>query len=297
MAHRSDGKSALARHLAVLDAFDPLHPFLTLSEIARAADLAVSTAHRLVNELVREGLLERHQGRSYRLGVRLWEYASRTPGAVGLREVARVWCEAVHRRVRQHTQLGILQGADVLYIERMSDPDAVINGTLVGGRLPAHASASGLVLLAHAEPQTVDAVCAAPMRRFTSETITSPETLRIVLEGIRSDGFMVTDGHIHLEARSIAVPVRGPGGSVIAALAVVVPNDTAPARPIADLLTAAAVAISRDLVRASGIFGEIAPETLGLSTRSLEFVAELEAERTGRSAAEAPGEIDADTYP
>ncbi|WP_105566188.1 IclR family transcriptional regulator [Microbacterium halophytorum] len=279
MAHRSEGKSALARQLAVLDAFDPLHPFLTLSEIARAADLPVSTAHRIVNELVREGLLERHLERSYRLGVRLWEYAARTPGAVGLREVARVWCEAVHRRVGQHTQLGILQGSDVLYIDRLSNPDAVINGTLVGGRLPAHASASGLVLLAHAEPHVVDAVCAAPMRRFTSLTISSAAALRPVLERIRGDGFMVTDGHIHLEARSIAVPVRGPGGRVIAAIAVVVPNDDAPVRPVIDLLTAAAVGISRDLVRASGEYGDVAPETLGLSKRSLEFVAELDAER------------------
>lgn len=278
MAHRSDGKSALARHLAVLDAFDPLHPFLTLSEIARAAGLAPSTAHRLIAELVREGLIERGPDRSYRLGVRLWEYASRTPGAVGLREVARPWCEAAHRRVRQHTQLGILQGSDVLYIDRMSDPDAVINATLVGGRLPAHASASGLVLLAHAEPAVVDDVSTASMRRYTERTIRTPDGLLAALDGIREDGFMVTDGHIHLDARSIAVPVRGPGGRVIAALAVVVPNDAARPRPVVDLLTAAAAGISRDLVRAGGEHGEIAPEVFGLSKRSLAFIAELEAE-------------------
>ena len=62
--------------------------------------------------------------------MRLWEYASRTPGAVGLREIARPWCEAVQRRVRQHTQLGILQGADVLYIERLSIRTPSINATI-----------------------------------------------------------------------------------------------------------------------------------------------------------------------
>jgi len=279
MAHRSAGRSTLARHLAVLDAFDALHPFLTLGEIAAAADFAPSTAHRLVGELVAQGLLERGPDRTYRLGVRLWEYASRTPGAVGLREVARPWCEAVHRRVRQHTQLGILQGTDVLYIERLSNPDAVINATLVGGRLPAHASASGLVMLAHADPSVVDAACARPLRRYTDATIGTPEELRAALAAIRADGFVSTDGHIHAEARSIAVPVRGPAGRVIAAIAVVVPNDAAAPRPVADLLAAAAVGISRDLVRAAGERGEIAPETLGLSQRSLEFISELEAER------------------
>lgn len=278
MAHKSAGRSALARHLAVLDAFDPLHPFLTLTEIASASQLAPSTAHRLVGELTREGLLERQADRSYRLGVRLWEYASRTPGAVGLREIARPWCEAVHRRVRQHTQLGILQGTEALYIERLSMPDAVINATLVGGRIPAHASSAGLVLLAHAGVGAVEAVCRAPMRRYTSETISSPEQLRRVITRVRGDGFVVTNGHIHLEARAIGVPVRGAGGRVIAALTVVVPNDDAPAQPIADLLTAAAAGASRDLVRASGETGEIAPETIGLSKRSVEFIAELEAD-------------------
>lgn len=284
MAHRSAGQSALTRHLRVLDAFDPLHPFLTLSEIARAAGLAPSTAHRLVAELTREGLLERENDRTYRLGVRLWEYASRTPGAVGLREAARPWLEAVHRRVAQHAQLGVLQGQDVMFIERMSLPDAVVNATLIGGRMPASASSAGLVLLAHAGAGVVDAVCARPMRRFTSETITTPERLRSALGAIRREGFASTDGHIHLESRGIAVPVRGAGGEVIAALGVVVPNDGTSPRPVADLLTAAAVGASRDLVRASGHTGEIAPETLGVSERSLAYIAELERERERQGA-------------
>ena len=98
--------------------------------------MPLSTAHRLVAELEREGLLERMPDRTYRLGVRLWEFASRTPGALGLRELARPWLEAVHARVRQHTQLGVLAGHDVLFIERMSTRDAVLNATLIGGRTP-----------------------------------------------------------------------------------------------------------------------------------------------------------------
>ncbi|WP_156760075.1 IclR family transcriptional regulator [Microbacterium karelineae] len=282
MAHRSAGQSALARHLRVLDAFHPLHPFLTLAEIARAADLAPSTAHRLVGELVREGLLERQDDRTYRLGVRLWEYASRTPGAIGVREAARPWIDAVHRRVRQHTQLGVLQGIDVLFLERVSWPDAVVNATIIGGRIPAHASATGLVLLAHAPRDLVDAVTSGTMRRYTDRTITSPQRLRDELARIRHDGFVVGDGYIHLDARSVAVPLRGAGGQVVAALGVVVPSDSSPARPIADLLTAAAVGASRDLSRATGHAHDAAPESLGVSPRSLAYIAELE--REARSA-------------
>lgn len=278
MAHKSAGTSALARHLRVLDAFDPLHPFLTLTEICRAAGLAPSTAHRLVGELVREGLLERQDDRTYRLGVRLWEYASRTPGAIGLREAARPWIDAVHRRVRQHTQLGILQGTDVLFLERVSWPDAVVNATIIGGRVPAHVSSAGLVLLAHAPEGVVDAVVAKPMRKITPRTISSPDALRRILEEIRRDGFVVADGFIHEQTRGIAVPLRGAAGEVVAALGVVVPNDDSPSRPLADLLTAAAVGAARDVSRVTGHAHDVAPEALGVSPRSLAYIAELERE-------------------
>lgn len=285
MAHGSAGQSALARHLRVLDAFDPLHPFLTLTEVSRAAGLPPSTTHRLVGELVREGLLERQPDRTYRLGVRLWEYASRTPGAIGLREATRPWVDAVHRRVRQHAQLGILQGRDVLFVERVSYPDAVVNATIIGGRIPAHASSAGLALLAHAPRATVDDVLAGPMRRYADATLTTAAGLRAVLARTRKEGFVVTDGHIHPDARGIAVPLRGASGEVVAALGVVVPNDDVPWRPIADLLVAAAAGATRDLSRATGHAREVAASSLGVSPRSLAYIAELEREARGAAGA------------
>ncbi|NYF18526.1 DNA-binding IclR family transcriptional regulator [Microbacterium sp. AK009] len=71
MARGSAGESVLHKHLRILETFDAWHPFLTLSEIADASGLPRSSAHRLVGELEREGLLERLPDRTYRLGVRL----------------------------------------------------------------------------------------------------------------------------------------------------------------------------------------------------------------------------------
>jgi len=246
MARGSDGESVLHKHLRVLDAFDALRPFLTLTEIADASGLATSTAHRLVAELEREGLLERMPDRTYRLGVRLWEFASRTPGALGLRELARPWLGAVHSRVRQHTQLGVLSGRDVLFIERMSTRDAVLNLTLIGGRTPLPVSSSGLVLLAHAAPALIDEVIAAGWPAYTPETI-RPEALRDRLRHVRADGVAVTDGQIHAESRGIAVPVMGPHGAVYAAIGVVIANDGTSPQPAIELLAVAAAGITRAL--------------------------------------------------
>lgn len=240
MARGSDGETVLHKHLRVLDAFDARHPFLSLAEIAAIADLPVSTAHRLAGELEREGLLERREDRTYRLGLRLWEYASRTPGALGLRELARPWLEAVHARVRQHAQLGVLSGCDVLFIERLSTRDAVVNATLIGGRIPLPISSSGLVLLAHADEELVDEVIAAGWPRHTARTIRDGDELRERLRRVRADGFADCEGHIYAHSRGIAVPVRGPHGAVYAAMGVVVPTEGAPAAAILETLRVAA---------------------------------------------------------
>ncbi|QIG38389.1 IclR family transcriptional regulator [Microbacterium sp. 4R-513] len=283
MARGSDGESVLHKHLRVLQAFDTLRPFLTLTEIADASGLALSTAHRLVAELEREGLLERMPDRTYRLGVRLWEFASRTPGALGLRELARPWLGAVHARVRQHTQLGVLSGRDVLFIERMSTRDAVLNLTLIGGRTPLPVSSSGLVLLAHAAPGLVDEVIAAGWPAYTAETIRR-DALRDRLRHVRADGFAITNGQIHAESSGIAVPVLGPHGAVYAAIGVVVANDGSSPQPAIELLTVAAAGITRALEEAYLPDGAAAThDGRGIralitgSQRSLDYFASLDA--------------------
>lgn len=290
MARRSDGESALAKHLRVLEAFDPLAPFLTLGEIAEAAGLVPSTAHRLVGELVREGLLERMPDRTYRLGIRLWEFASRTPGALGLRELARPFMNAVHARVGQHTQLGVLSGPDVLFVERLSRKEAVINATLIGGRTPAPLSSSGLVLLAHADEAAVQRVVEAGWPHPTTHGLRDGEELRASIRRVRVEGAAVTDGYIHEASRGIAVPVFGPQSTVYAALGVVIPNDERSARPEIELLTVAAAGITRALEEAyspdngsaATAHQRLVPPLAGTSRATQQYYAELDAEHDVR---------------
>ncbi|MDN4479164.1 IclR family transcriptional regulator [Demequina lignilytica] len=252
MARGSAGRSALSRHLRVLGAFGPLTGDLTLSEIAAAAALPLSTAHRLVAELAEEGLLEPVGDRRYRPGLRLWELATRTPGAAGLRELARPWMGVVHARLRQHIQLGVLSGHDVLFIERLSAPDAVVNATLIGARIALPLSSSGLVLLAHAPEALLDEVAAGHWSRPTARAIADARELRARVADARRDGYAVLDGAIHEASRGIAVPVIDSTGRVHAALGAVVPIDETPVRPAIELLTVAAAGIARSLEATAG---------------------------------------------
>ncbi|GAA4327110.1 IclR family transcriptional regulator [Klenkia terrae] len=241
------GESVVGRAVRVVDAFRPGETTLGVSEIARRAGLHVATASRLVAELVELGLLRRDTDRKVGLGLRLWELGSRASPALSLREAAMPPMEDLHAVVGQHTQLGVLDGEEVLFLERLSAPGAVVNYTRIAGRLPLHASSSGLVLLAHAGAELQERTLAGPLRTFTPATIGTPAELRAALDHVRREGVAFCPGFIHPDACGIAVPVRAPSGAVVAALAVIVPND-GDARAQIPALRTAARGIGRRLV-------------------------------------------------
>ncbi|WP_345752496.1 IclR family transcriptional regulator [Microbacterium rhizophilus] len=250
MAKSSEGTSALTRVLAVLDAFTTDAPFLTLTQIHRRSGIPLSSVHRIAAELVDHGLLEPAAGRTYRLGNRLWEIGSKTPGALGLREIAEPYLRRLHDIAGQHVQLGVRIGTDVLIIERISAPDAVINGSIVGGRIPIQHSTSGLVFLAFGEPELLDAVIAQGIHPVTSAGPGTADALRAEVDATRRRGYALADGWIHPASRGLAVPVRGSEDVVVGALGAVIPNDASSPRRAATLLQETAHRISDALLRA-----------------------------------------------
>jgi DNA-binding IclR family transcriptional regulator len=246
MANSPSGDSVTDRLLRVLETFTPTRTVQTAAEIGRRADLPASTAHRVVGELVAAGLLERDDDRRIRIGMRLWELATRSSHALRLRHAALPSMERVQARIREHTQLAILEQDEALFLERLSSPDSGSNVTRIAGRLPLHASSSGLVLLAFGERALQERVLSGPLRAMTAETITDPATLRRKLAEVRRLGHAVAPGYIEAVAVGVAVPVRDETSTVIAALSSVLPRD-AQVEPALGELHAAAHDIARAL--------------------------------------------------
>ncbi|MGO4145684.1 IclR family transcriptional regulator [Paenarthrobacter sp. YAF11_1] len=244
MPRTQAGESVLSRAVRIVEAFGAGDTALSVTEISHRSGLHLATASRLIEELTKLGWLERDKERKVRIGVRMWEVVSRASPTLSLREAAMPVMEDLHAIVGHHTQLGVLEGDDVLFIERLTAPGAVINYTRVASRLALHASSSGLLLLAYAPAEQQERVIAGPLEGFTENTIRTPSGLRAALAQVRQQGYAFLAGHIHPEATGIAVPVRDPMGKVIAALAVIVPNDAAAKSRIA-VLQAASGAVSR----------------------------------------------------
>ncbi|KXF49312.1 IclR family transcriptional regulator [Rhodococcus sp. SC4] len=224
MARVHTGESVLARTVRIVESFRSDDSLLTVSEIARRSGLHISTTSRLIDELVGCGWLER-EDRKVRIGVRLWEVASRASPTLGLREAAMPFMEDLHAVVGQHTQLGVLEGDEVLFIERLTAPGSVVNYTRIAGRMPLHVSSSGLVLLAHGPSELQERILSEPLKVYTDNTIRTARQLRGVLADVRRHGYILCAGHLYPDTTGVAVPVRDGSGKVAAALSVIVPND------------------------------------------------------------------------
>jgi DNA-binding IclR family transcriptional regulator len=225
VANSPSGDSMISRIVRILSAFDSAKPALSIAALARRADIPLATTHRLVKELADQGLLQKDAGGEVRVGIRMWELANRSSAALDLRQAALPFMEDIQAVVRQHTQLGILQKDEVLFIERLSSPGSVVNRAKVAGRLPVHVSSSGLVLLAYAPVHVQEEYLRKDLQKLTGSTITEPEQLRRTLAEIRQYGYAALPGFVDEDTMGIAVPVLDGSRKAIAALGVVVARD------------------------------------------------------------------------
>jgi DNA-binding IclR family transcriptional regulator len=240
------GESGLSRIVKVLEAFDKGKSTLTPAEIVRRTGLPSASTYRLVNELIDVGFLDRSDG-GVQTGVRLWELASRESKTLSLRNTAMPFMEDLQDAIRQHTQLSVMDGTDILYIERLSAPDAVVNITRIAGRLPAVVASPGLIMAAFGTKELQEAVLATGPPKYTKFTPTTTADFHRLLAEFRRQGYARMDGWIDEGVSGLGLPVRNAEGSVIAALSVLLPNDGKTPRMALPAVQIAAAGISRAL--------------------------------------------------
>ena len=158
------GEPVIDRALSLLAVFSDRRRALTLSEMARYADMPAPTALRLIARLVAWGALERLDDGRYVVGVRLWEVASLSPRGHGVREIALPYLEDLFEVTRHHVLLAVRDNEEAVLIERLSSKDATEVAYRVGGRAPLRSTAVGLVLLAGADQQFQETILGNPQR-------------------------------------------------------------------------------------------------------------------------------------
>ena len=244
------GRSVAQRVLAIFAAFDPEHPELRLTDLARRAGLSLPTTHRLVGELAAGGMLARRPDGRYVIGPKTWDLGLLAPVRTGLRELASPFLHDIYAATLATVHLAVRDDRQALYLDRLSGHASVPVVSTIGSRLPLHATGVGKVLLAYA-PEDVQQRSLASLERITPFTITQPGRLRSELARVRQEGFAQTSEEMSLGACSVAVPVRGADDSVVAALGLVVARVGRDRSRLVTALHVAAEGIHRTLARAS----------------------------------------------
>ncbi|MDH2413387.1 IclR family transcriptional regulator C-terminal domain-containing protein [Nocardioides sp. CER19] len=212
---------AIARGLDVIRAFRP-GGAMSLTEIATAADLARPTARRILVTLESLGYVRAGDG-GFQLTPRVLELGLTYVQAMGLWDVARPHLEHLVARTHESSSIAELDGSDIVYVARVAVPKIITLAVSIGTRFPAPVTSLGKVLLAGLTSEELDAALAEPSRSgVTPRASFDRPALDEELASVRARGWALTDEQLAGGIRSVAAPLRGADGRVIAAMNVTV---------------------------------------------------------------------------
>lgn len=215
--------SVLGKARLILEAFRIDDIDLSLSELSRRTGISKASVHRLAQELLEWGMLER-SGTEYRLGMRAFELGSRVPRFRVLRDAVRPYMENLHRATGETVHLAVLDGLEILYLEKIAGGPRATRPSRIAGRMPLYCTATGKVILAFSAPTLLDELLARPLERLTPSTIVLPGLIREQVRKAHEAGHATESEETAIGYCSVAVPLLGRGGLLLAALSITAPT-------------------------------------------------------------------------
>jgi len=221
---------------------------LGISELSGLLGLPPSTVHGIVKSLQQHGLVAQEAGSSrYMLGPALLKLSNVYLDTLDVRARAMRWTRELTNRTGLATRLGATLFDEVIIIDHNLRPDGTQQMPETGLSIPAHASAMGKVLLAYS-PELADDLFTNPLRSLTGDTLTDPAQLKSQFTQIVDRGIASEEDEAVLGESSIAAPIVDRNGSVIAAVAAVLPSsEWPPEDSVLNALRETARNISREL--------------------------------------------------
>jgi IclR family pca regulon transcriptional regulator len=210
--------TSLARGLAVLQAFSDSRKPQTIANISQKTGIPRAAVRRCLHTLRELGYVDAELN-NFSLRPKVltlgYSYLSSTPLTVS----AQPYLNSISRTLNESSSLAVLDDGEVLYVARAATSRVMSVALNTGSRLPAYCTSLGRVMLAHLPPKELDQYLATTrLRPMTENTVVNQKRLREILAGVRQAGYAINDEELELGLRSIAVPVRGASGTVLAAL-------------------------------------------------------------------------------
>lgn len=211
---------ALVRGLEILTLFSSERPSLNFTEIVAASQLNKSTAFRAVSTLEMLGYLERDpRTLQYRPGLKVLRLGFTALNSLEITQIAQPYLKSLSDAVGETTNMSVRDGAEIIYVARNTTHQIIGVNVQRGSRAPAYCTSMGKAQLIDLSRQELyDLLGEGPYPKLGPNTITSLDALVSELERVRQQGFAINDEELATGLRSVAAPIMGPGGKVIAAI-------------------------------------------------------------------------------
>lgn len=211
---------SVERALQILDLFNEQATELKITDISKQMGLNKSTIHSLLKTLQLHGYIDQNpENGKYRPGMKLVERGHFVVSTMDIRQKAKSWLTELSRCTGQTTHLGILDGCEGVYIEKIEGKLAAIAYSRIGRRLPVHATAIGKVLIAWLSEAELNTLLEGyHYNTFTPSTLATREALLAALAQTRTQGYALDNEENEQGVRCVAVPVWDHKSRVSAAL-------------------------------------------------------------------------------
>jgi IclR family transcriptional regulator, acetate operon repressor len=246
LTSRKTGTQAIERAISILQLFAKVDGPLTLTEVSKASGLKIATTHRILGSLVRTRLLANDAtSERYHIGpdaLFLFAAAARRYGI----SAARSELDALTAATHETSAIGVVDGSDTVIVLQVESDLPLRFSRPIGTRVPVHVSAIGKAILAASSSdlqQCVDTIGA--LHRFTEHTITDRGRLLAELEETAERGWAVNDNERYRGVRAVAMPIRGDGEPVRAAVGVQGPADRIPDEQVPEIVVALSTSAQR----------------------------------------------------
>ena len=217
---------SLVKGFRVLEAFTAQNAELTMAEVARRAEIDNATAFRFLNTLVEIGYVNQVEGtRKFRLALKVLDLGFNAIARSDLRERARPILRGLTGTINEAASVGVLDGPDVIYVERVQAGLARLGVDIrIGSRVPAYSTAVGHAILAWLPPSAqISILQSRPRKQLTETTPTDLDVLLARLAEVRRRGYAVSDQETVSGVYVLAAPVLDIDGIPLAGLSIAAP--------------------------------------------------------------------------
>ncbi|WP_019121823.1 IclR family transcriptional regulator [Brevibacillus massiliensis] len=216
--------SSVKNALRILNSFSLDEPEKKVTDLAKSLGLGKSTVSRLLATLASEGFVTKDQEtQKYRLGLSILNLNTILTSNLEIERESLGVLQKLVNDIQETSHIAVLDGTDVIYINKVECKHPVQILTHVGRRNPAYCTSSGRILLAHQSEQVIEQALSADLQAYTEKTNTDPESIRRILKTVKEQGYCVCVEELRVGVASISAPIRDYTGQVVNTVTVIGP--------------------------------------------------------------------------